>query len=79
MDILGSILSSMDKPPSVSDKQKDMIKKQKEDFLKKQKAEQEKLKEFRDKVEEKINTLIKDGTMQRYQVRGYGESVSQYY
>nr|CAD7408317.1 unnamed protein product [Timema poppensis] len=66
MDILGSILSSMDKPPSVSDKQKDMIKKQKEDFLKKQKAEQEKLKEFRDKVEEKINMLIKDGAMQRY-------------
>jgi len=55
MDLLGSILKSMDKPPSVNEKQKTLMKKQQEEYQKCQRAEAEKLKIFRQKVEEKIN------------------------
>ncbi|KAF3421893.1 hypothetical protein E2986_03358 [Frieseomelitta varia] len=41
MDLLGSILNSMDKPPTISDKQKALMKKQKEEYQKHQKAEAE--------------------------------------
>ncbi|KAK7869517.1 hypothetical protein R5R35_002292 [Gryllus longicercus] len=65
MDLLGSILSSMDKPPSVSDKQRMMMKKQKEAFLQKQKEEKEKLQAFREKVEEKVNAILRDEKKQK--------------
>ncbi|KAG5316485.1 SPAG7 protein, partial [Acromyrmex insinuator] len=38
MDLLGSILKSMDKPPSINEKQKALMKKQREEFQKCQKA-----------------------------------------
>lgn len=66
MDLLGSILNSMDKPPSVSDKQRMMMKKQKEAFLQRQKEEKEKLQAFREKIEAKINEFIQDEKVHKY-------------
>jgi len=48
-DLLGSILNSMTKPPSVGDKQKELIKKQKAALEKKQNEEKEQLNNFRKK------------------------------
>ncbi|XP_011502436.1 PREDICTED: sperm-associated antigen 7 homolog [Ceratosolen solmsi marchali] len=66
MDLLGSILNSMDKPPVISDTQKAMIKKQHEDFKKHKQAETEIFKKFRTKVEDKINTFLKDDLRKEY-------------
>ncbi|XP_076167928.1 sperm-associated antigen 7 homolog isoform X2 [Ptiloglossa arizonensis] len=66
MDLLGSILNSMDKPPAISDKQKALMKKQKEEYQKHQKAEAEKLKVFREKVEGKINKFLQDDVAKEY-------------
>ncbi|KYN37710.1 Sperm-associated antigen 7 like protein [Trachymyrmex septentrionalis] len=66
MDLLGSILKSMDKPPSVNEKQKALMKKQQEEFQKCQKAEAEKLKLFRQKVEDKINKFVQDDNAKEY-------------
>lgn len=62
MDLLGSILNSMQKPPSVSEAQKKAIKKHKEALEKKQKEEKNILNKFCARVEEKINNFITDGT-----------------
>ncbi|XP_026480295.1 sperm-associated antigen 7-like [Ctenocephalides felis] len=67
MDLLGSILNSMDKPPSISEKQKEAIKKQKLELEKRQNAEKENLRKFRIKVEEKINQFLKDDTKTKYE------------
>ncbi|KZC14613.1 PREDICTED: sperm-associated antigen 7 homolog [Dufourea novaeangliae] len=66
MDLLGSILNSMDKPPTVSDKQKALMKKQKEEYQKQQRAEAERLKVFREKVETKVNTFLQDDSTKEY-------------
>ncbi|CAL7942768.1 unnamed protein product [Xylocopa violacea] len=66
MDLLGSILNSMDKPPTISDNQKALMKKQKEEYQKRQKAEAERLKVFREKVEEKINKFLQNGDAKEY-------------
>ncbi|KAK1116518.1 hypothetical protein K0M31_018981 [Melipona bicolor] len=66
MDLLGSILNSMDKPPTISDKQKALMKKQKEEYQKHQKAEAERLKLFREKVEGKINKFLQDDDAKEY-------------
>ncbi|XP_011172028.1 sperm-associated antigen 7 homolog [Solenopsis invicta] len=66
MDLLGSILKSMEKPPSVNEKQKALIKKQQEEFQKCQKAEAEKLKIFRQKVEEKINKFLQNDNVKEF-------------
>lgn len=64
--MLGSILKSMDKPPSVNEKQKALMKKQREELQKRQKAEAEKLKNFRQEVEEKINKFLHDDNAKEY-------------
>ncbi|XP_076633686.1 sperm-associated antigen 7 homolog [Colletes latitarsis] len=66
MDLLGSILNSMDKPPTISDKQKALMKKQKEEYQKHQRAEAEMLKVFREKVEGKINKFLQDDVAKEY-------------
>ncbi|XP_011685870.1 PREDICTED: sperm-associated antigen 7 homolog [Wasmannia auropunctata] len=66
MDLLGSILKSMDKPPAVNEKQKALMKKQQEEFQKRQRAEAEKLKIFRQKVEEKFNKFLQDDNAKEY-------------
>ncbi|XP_068618360.1 sperm-associated antigen 7 homolog [Battus philenor] len=62
MDLLDSILNSMQKPPTASEAQKNAIKKQKEAIERKQKEEKNMLNRFRKRVEEKIGNFIKEGT-----------------
>nr|XP_026487266.1 sperm-associated antigen 7 [Vanessa tameamea] len=62
MDLLGSILNSMQKPPSTSEAQKKAIKKHKEALEQKQKEEKNILNKFCRRVEEKISNFIMDGT-----------------
>ncbi|XP_045472130.1 sperm-associated antigen 7 homolog [Harmonia axyridis] len=54
MDLLGSILNSMDKPPTMSDKDREIKKKKKEFYEKHQAAEKDRLQRFKERVEEKI-------------------------
>ncbi|XP_053378681.1 sperm-associated antigen 7 homolog [Mercenaria mercenaria] len=65
MDLLGSILGSMEKPPSISDAEKKKIKAQKEMLEKQQDRERRKLQEFREQIQKKINNFIKDGTQEK--------------
>uniref|UniRef100_A0A224XS18 R3H domain-containing protein n=1 Tax=Panstrongylus lignarius TaxID=156445 RepID=A0A224XS18_9HEMI len=65
MDLLGSILNSMEKPPSVSDKQKELIKRQRMEMEKKQNAEKEMLRKFRLKTEKHITDFINDSKRTR--------------
>ncbi|KAG8233675.1 hypothetical protein J437_LFUL014117 [Ladona fulva] len=67
MDLLGSILSSMDKPPTINEKQRALMKKQREAMLKRQEEEKEKLRKFRQNVEDKVTTLLKDDSLQKYE------------
>ncbi|XP_023323364.1 sperm-associated antigen 7 [Eurytemora carolleeae] len=66
MDLLGSILGSMAKPPQASEEERQ--KKKKEFELVKKMAEKEKqLKlRFREKAEEKINSFLRDGDLKTY-------------
>jgi len=50
MDLLGSILNSMAKPPTVTDQQKILIKKQQEALQKKQDEDRLKMKKFKEDV-----------------------------
>ncbi|XP_077509542.1 sperm-associated antigen 7 homolog [Amblyomma americanum] len=65
-DLLGSILNSMDKPPTVGDKQKKLLQKQRDEHLKREAEEKEKLRKFRDQVEDKINKFIQDPEKQKH-------------
>lgn len=58
MDLLDSILNSMQKPPTSSEAQKNAMRKQKEIYEKKQKQEKLMLNNFRKKVEEKITKFL---------------------
>jgi len=60
MDLLGSIMSSMEKPPSLTDREKQIIKKRKEEIEKRQAAEKERLRQFKERIEEKIESHFKD-------------------
>lgn len=61
MDLLDSILSSMQTPPSTSEAQKNAMKKQKDAIEKKQKEEKNMINKFRQRVEEKICEFLADG------------------
>ncbi|XP_014469739.1 PREDICTED: sperm-associated antigen 7 homolog [Dinoponera quadriceps] len=73
MDLLGSILNSMDRPPIISDKQKALMKKQKEEYEKRKKAEAERLKIFRQQVEEKINKFLQDDNAKEHKFVAMGK------
>jgi hypothetical protein len=60
MDLLGSIMSSMDKPPSLSEKERLLIKKRKEETEKRQAAEKQRLKKFKERVESKFVSHFQD-------------------
>lgn len=62
MDLLGSIMNSMEKPPSLSEKEKQIIKKRKEEIEKRQTAEKEKLKRFKDDIDRKMQSHFADST-----------------
>lgn len=61
MDLLDSILNSMQTPPSASEAQKNAMKKQKEAIEKKHTEEKNMINKFRKKVEEKICEFVSNG------------------
>jgi len=60
MDLLGSIMQSMDKPPSLSEKERTLLKKKKEEIEKKQQEEKERIKRFKERVEAKLISFFQD-------------------
>lgn len=54
MDFLSSIMNSMDKPPTLSEKDREIRKKRKEALEKHKEAEKEKLDRFKERVEKKL-------------------------
>ncbi|KAJ3653240.1 hypothetical protein Zmor_012502 [Zophobas morio] len=62
MDLLGSIMNSMEKPPSLSEKERLLIKKRKEEIEKRQAEEKERLKRFKERVESKLESYFKIAT-----------------
>ncbi|CAD7087278.1 unnamed protein product [Hermetia illucens] len=60
MDLLGSILDSMEKPPPVNTKEKEMLKKQKELAEKMRAQEKAELSRFRKYVEDRVDRFSKD-------------------
>ncbi|XP_074110522.1 sperm-associated antigen 7 homolog [Cotesia typhae] len=66
MDLLGSILDSMDKPPTISNEKKALIKKQRDEHRKQQKIETERLKSFREKIEHDVNEFLNDENQKEY-------------
>ncbi|XP_004529461.1 sperm-associated antigen 7 homolog [Ceratitis capitata] len=60
MDLLNSILNSMEKPPAATEQQKKMIKKQKELAERIKNKQKEELNRFRKYVEERIGRFAKD-------------------
>ncbi|KAG8185611.1 hypothetical protein JTE90_023310 [Oedothorax gibbosus] len=65
-DLLGSILSSMEKPPSFSGERNKLLQKQKKIIEKQQAAQKEKLTKFREKIEKDINEFIQDPLKQKH-------------
>ncbi|CAG9765621.1 unnamed protein product [Ceutorhynchus assimilis] len=60
MDLLGSIMNSMDKPPSRTEKEREMLKKKKEAIEQRQKEDKERLKRFKERVEGKLISHFND-------------------
>ncbi|KAJ8958924.1 hypothetical protein NQ318_019693 [Aromia moschata] len=60
MDLLGSIMNSMDKPPSMTEKEKLLLKKRKQEIERRQNEEKEKLKRFKSRVEAKLVSHFND-------------------
>ncbi|XP_071805672.1 sperm-associated antigen 7 homolog [Asterias amurensis] len=65
MDLLGSILGSMEKPPSVGDKEKKQAKERKKQFEKIKTEEKKKKNDFREKIEKEVNEFINDASRTR--------------
>merc|ERR1711976_679237 len=65
-DLLGSILGSMEKPPSIGDEEKKKAKERKRQLEKLQQAEKERLKKFRTEMQKKIEDILKDSSLQKY-------------
>lgn len=60
MDLLGSILNAMDKPPTANEEQKKLIKRQKEMAERLKNKQKEEILRFRKYVEERIGRFAKD-------------------
>ncbi|XP_055846220.1 sperm-associated antigen 7 [Episyrphus balteatus] len=60
MDLLNSILNSMDKPPAVNEKDRELIKKQKEHLEKMKIKEKEEINRFRKYAQDRIDRFSKD-------------------
>ncbi|GFR24971.1 sperm-associated antigen 7 [Trichonephila clavata] len=65
-DLLGSILSSMQKPPSVNSERNKLLQKQKKIIEKQQAALKAKLNSFREKIEKVMNEFIQDPSKQNH-------------
>ncbi|XP_071476533.1 sperm-associated antigen 7 homolog [Diadema antillarum] len=64
-DLLGSILSSMEKPPSVGEKEKKLAQERKKQMEKMKQEDRKRKTDFRSKVEKEINEFINDSTRTR--------------
>ncbi|XP_022090154.1 sperm-associated antigen 7-like [Acanthaster planci] len=64
-DLLGSILGSMEKPPSVGDKEKKQAQERKKRLEKLQTEEKKKKNEFRERIEKEVNEFINDSSRTR--------------
>ncbi|GJQ70058.1 hypothetical protein Trydic_g22539 [Trypoxylus dichotomus] len=60
MDLLGSIIDSMDKPPALSENERLLIKKRREEIEKRQAVEKERLKRFKENIENKMKSHFMD-------------------
>ncbi|KAL3280944.1 hypothetical protein HHI36_004171 [Cryptolaemus montrouzieri] len=60
MDFLSSILNSMDKPPTLTEREREIKKKKKEIYEKHREAEKERLQRFKERVEKKILSHFED-------------------
>ncbi|XP_055621692.1 sperm-associated antigen 7 homolog [Toxorhynchites rutilus septentrionalis] len=60
MDLLGSILGSMDKPPTRDKKEREIIEKQKKELEQMKNKERDELNRFRKYAEERLGRLVKD-------------------
>ncbi|XP_025418953.1 sperm-associated antigen 7-like, partial [Sipha flava] len=65
MDLLGSIMESMEKPPTVDTKEKLRQKKAQEAFLKQQNKEKERMIKFRNETEIKVTKFVQDDNQTR--------------
>lgn len=61
MDLLGSILGSMDKPPQATEQERKLKKKQKEIALKMTAKEKQLKQKFREKIESQISNFLREG------------------
>ncbi|XP_014672576.1 PREDICTED: sperm-associated antigen 7 homolog [Priapulus caudatus] len=75
-DLLGSILSSMEKPPVVDDKQRKLAREQKQKIEKQQVEEKAKLQRFRERTQKRIETFIKDSDERRLQFEPMPDKVA---
>ncbi|RUS73944.1 hypothetical protein EGW08_018282 [Elysia chlorotica] len=64
-DLLGSILASMEKPPTMGTEERNKAKAQKALLEKQQEAEKKKLDMFRKKMQKSIHDFIKDGKQEK--------------
>ncbi|XP_005110156.1 sperm-associated antigen 7 homolog [Aplysia californica] len=64
-DLLGSILGSMEKPPTMGSDERKKAKAQKAMMEKQQEAEKKKIDAFRTRIQKKIHEFIKDGTLEK--------------
>ncbi|XP_014777617.1 sperm-associated antigen 7 [Octopus bimaculoides] len=66
MDLLGSILGSMEPPPSIGDEAKKRVKEQNALLKKKQEDEKNRLEQFRAQTEKRIHAFVTDSNKQKY-------------
>lgn len=66
MDLLGSILGTMQKPPTMGDEERKKAKAQRALLEKQQEKEKKKLQDFREKIQKRIHDFIKDGALQKF-------------
>lgn len=67
MDLLGSILGNMEKPPSISSEQKKKEKQEREKFEKLQEEERKQKAKFRKSIEVRISKFVNDSEKTSYQ------------
>uniref|UniRef100_A0A0N7ZB83 R3H domain-containing protein n=1 Tax=Scylla olivacea TaxID=85551 RepID=A0A0N7ZB83_SCYOL len=65
MDLLDSIMSKMDKPPTINNKQKKILKEQQKAVEEARNKEKERLNQFRKHIEERINRFIQNVTLMK--------------
>ncbi|XP_050422615.1 sperm-associated antigen 7 [Adelges cooleyi] len=66
MDLLGSIMKSMEKPPTIDTKEKIKQKKAQEAYLKQQNKEKARIVQFREETEKKVTKFAQDDLQTRF-------------